>query len=611
MKLIAFGLLLLACIQSFATPDSQVIALYETRLMLNDNRGVLKDWINDSQVNPCYFNSITCNQDGRVTSINLRSSGLSGVLSPRISDLPYLQQLLLDGNNITGGIPQELGNLSSLTTLKLGGNSFNGSIPDSLGRLSKLQILDLSKNLLSGNIPTSLSKLPLLDDINLADNNLSGQIPKQLLQMSLYNYIGNHLNCGQHLIPCEGSSANTGGSNNSALKVVLASIGGAVTLLVIIVLFLLWWQRMRHRPEIYVDVPGQHDHNLEFGQIKRFSWRELQIATNNFSEQNVIGRGGFGKVYKGALKGPHGRKVAVKRLSEVEKPEGEIAFLREVQMISIAVHKNILRLIGFCTTPTERLLVYPYMENLSVASRLRDIKLNEPALDWPTRVRIALGAARGLEYLHEHCNPKIIHRDVKAANVLLDGNFEAVVGDFGLAKMIDKERSTVTTKICGTTGHIAPEYLQTGRSSVKTDIFGYGVMLLEIVTGERAISPDFLEGADDVRLIDQVKLLVQGGRLTEVVDRNLHNAYDFEELEKIIQIALLCTCEEPDRRPAMSEVVKMMEGNVVRAEQWEEWQAAELARSARQVEMRQQQRLVSIREESVNIQEAVQLSGAR
>jgi len=132
-----------------------------------------------------------------------------------------------------------------------------------------------------------------------------------------------------------------------------------------------------------------------------------------------------------------------------------------------------------------------------------DIKLNEPALDWTTRMRIALGAARGLEYLHEHCNPKIIHRDVKAANVLLDGNFEAVVGDFGLAKMMDIGRNTVTTALRGTMGHIAPEYIKTGRPSVKTDIFGYGVTLLEIVTGERAFA--FYPEAGEIMLIDRVR----------------------------------------------------------------------------------------------------------
>jgi len=154
-------------------------------------------------------------------------------------------------------------------------------------------------------------------------------------------------------------------------------------------------------------------------------------------------------------------------------------------------------------------VVVPFIFSDMIVTKLEnaDIKLNEPALDWSTRMRIALGAAHGLEYLHEHCNPKIIHRDVKAANVLLDGNFEAVVGDFGLAKMVDIGRNTVTTGVRGTIGHIAPEYIKTGRPSVKTDVFGYGVTLLEIVTGERAIAfyPDRIEEAGEIMLIDQVR----------------------------------------------------------------------------------------------------------
>ncbi|XP_047091132.1 LRR receptor kinase SERK2-like isoform X3 [Lolium rigidum] len=539
MKLVAFGLVLLGCLQSLAAPDRQVIALHEIRMMLTDSRGVLKDW-NDNQVSPCYLANVRCDQHGDVIG------------------------MLLDGNSITGGIPQELGNLSNLMTLKLGRNKLNGSIPESVGLLSELQNLDLSQNLLIGNIPSSLSNLSSLNNINLAYNSLSGEIPEQLLQVSQYNYTGNHFNCDQHLTSCAGGTNKT----------------------------------------------GQHDHSLEFGQIKRFSWRELQIATNNFSELSVLGKGGFGKVYIGVLPGPDGKKVAVKRLFEVGSPEGEMAFLREVELISIAVHKNILRLIGFCTTPTERLLVYPFMENLSVASRLRDIELNEQTLDWPTRMRIALGAARGLEYLHEHCNPKIIHRDVKAANVLLDGKFEAVIGDFGLAKMMDMGRNTVTTGVRGTMGHIAPEYFKTGRPSVKTDIFGYGVMLLEIVTGERAIFPDFMEGAGEVMLIDQVKLMMQEGRLEEIIDRNINCGYDSQELVKIIQVALLCTHINPGQRPAMSEVVHMLEGNIVLKDRWEEWQQAELTRR-KQYENNQHRKLFSFSEESLNIHEAIELSGGR
>ncbi|RRT57115.1 hypothetical protein B296_00032726 [Ensete ventricosum] len=152
-------------------------------------------------------------------------------------------------------------------------------------------------------------------------------------------------------------------------------------------------------------------------------------------------------------------------------------------MISLAVHRNLLRLLGFCTTATERLLIYPYMSNGSVASRLKA----KPTLDWSTRKRIALGAARGLLYLHEQCDPKIIHRDVKAANILLDDYCEAVVGDFGLAKLLDHRDSHVTTAVRGTVGHIAPEYLSTGQSSEKTDVFGFGILLLELITGLRAV----------------------------------------------------------------------------------------------------------------------------
>lgn len=282
------------------------------------------------------------------------------------------------------------------------------------------------------------------------------------------------------------------------------------------------------------------------GQLKRFSLRELQVATDNFSNKNILGRGGFGKVYKGRL--ADGSLVAVKRLKEERTPGGELQFQTEVEMISMAVHRNLLRLRGFCMTPTERLLVYPFMANGSVASCLRGICSNvfsflmkgvfsssplcqnilmleftyserlkkllhlfserppsQPPLDWSIRPRIALGAARGLAYLHDHCDPKIIHRDVKAANILLDEEFEAVVGDFGLAKLMDYKDTHVTTAVRGTIGHIAPEYLSTGKSSEKTDVFGYGIMLLELITGQRAFDLARLANDDDVMLLDWVR----------------------------------------------------------------------------------------------------------
>uniref|UniRef100_A0A6V7QVC9 non-specific serine/threonine protein kinase n=1 Tax=Ananas comosus var. bracteatus TaxID=296719 RepID=A0A6V7QVC9_ANACO len=614
MKLF-FTFILLAYLDSYVTSDSQRDALFDMKLSLNASDNQLPNW-NQNQVSPCTWNFVTCSGNV-VTEVTLASFGFTGTLSPRIGDLTYLQVLSLQNNNITGGIPKEFGNLLNLTELSLENNRLTGQIPTSLGDLPKLQILDLSKNNFSGSIPDSFSGLSKLNNINLAFNNLAGQIPDRLFQVVKYNIsplrrllsVSNRMVIHFNLI---------GGTHKSKVGVVLGSTGGVIGFLTMGILLLLWKRnRMHSKREIFVDVPGEDDRKIAFGQLKRFAWRELQIATDDFNERNVLGHGGFGKVYKGVL--ADNRKVAVKRFTDVESSGRETTFLREVELISVAVHRNLLRLIGFCTTSTERLLVYPFMENLSVAYRLRgtnsfinlpskkgtEFKPNEPVLDWATRKLVALGTARGLEYLHEHCNPKIIHRDVKAANVLLDENFEAVVGDFGLAKLVDVKMTSVTTKVRGTMGHIAPEYLSTGKSSEKTDVFGYGIMLLELVTGQRAIDISRPE-EDDVLLLDLVKKLLKEGRVESIVDRNLSNNYEIEDVNTMIQIALLCTQASPEQRPTMSEVVRMLEGEGL-AERWEEWQH-EFAR--KQDHDRMQWR-VNWGEDSMSHQEAIELSGGR
>ncbi|KAL3646993.1 hypothetical protein CASFOL_009165 [Castilleja foliolosa] len=605
--------LALACLSSLVSPDAQDFerekggdALYALKITLNASSNQLSDW-NQNQVNPCTWSKVLC--DGsNVTTVTLSNMGFSGTLSPRIGALKTLNTLQLQGNGITGKIPEEFGNLTSLTMLDLENNHLTGEIPSSLSNLKSLTFLILNQNNLSGPIPESLSSLANLVNIQLASNNLSGKIPEQLFQISKYNFSGNQLNCGinsAHICVSE----NGGRSSKSKTGIVIGIVG---VLLVIILLggflmLFIWKGRHKgYRREVFVDVAGEVDRRIEFGQLKRFAWRELQLATDSFSENSVLGQGGFGKVYKGVL--ADNTKVAVKRLTDFESPGGDTAFQREVEMISVAVHRNLLRLIGFCTTPTERLLVYPFMQNLSVASRLRELKPGDPVLDWPTRKRVALGTSRGLEYLHEHCNPKIIHRDVKAANVLLDEDFEAVVGDFGLAKLVDVRRTNITTQVRGTMGHIAPEYLSTGKSSEKTDVFGYGIMLLEIVTGQRAIDFSRLEEEDDVLLLDHVKKLQREKRLDAIVDRNLNREYNIQEVEMMIQVALLCTQSSPDDRPAMSEVVRMLEGEGL-AERWEEWQHVEVTR--RQEYERLQRRFDVWGEDSVYNQDAIELSGGR
>ncbi|XP_037466467.1 LRR receptor kinase SERK2-like [Triticum dicoccoides] len=546
MKL-AYGLIFLGFLQSVACQmiDQQVQVLSEVKMMLNDSRGVLEEW-NDHLDTACSAIATVMCAEGQVVQITLSSSGLSGVLSPSIAKLTTLQRLFLDGNNITGGIPQDIGNLSSLAILKLQNNLFNGSIPDSFGRLSKLENLDLSHNHLSGNIPISLSNIPSLNSINLAYNNLSGEIP-ELLHASLYNYTGNHLNCGPHSMPCEGNINDTGGSRKSTIKVVLGSIGGAIVLVLVAILIL---RRMPCRRYLCSDVPDEHALSLDLGQTQQFSLHHLMIATGNFSRQNFLGKGSLAKVYRGVLPDQDDKAVAVKRFVKIKNHGRDMAFKREAEVIRVPVHNNILRLIGYCMERKERLLVYPFMENLSLSSKLEGLKPNEPTLDWAKRMKIALGIAHALEYLHDNCNPPIIHRDIKAANVLLNGNFEAVLGDFGLARVMDQGKEIVTTEIQGTVGYMAPEYRSTGKASTKTDVYGYGVLVLEIVTGK---GPDFHVN---------VKHLMQEGKPQEIVDPNLDRAYQREELIKLIKISLFCTQEEADRRPTMSEIVKMLEADV-------------------------------------------------
>ncbi|XP_059594488.1 probable LRR receptor-like serine/threonine-protein kinase At5g10290 isoform X1 [Vitis vinifera] len=599
--------LILSCFHSFVLSDSQGDALYALKNSLNASSKQLMDW-HPNEVDPCSWSNVVCDSSNNVISVTLSFMQLSGTLSPKIGILNTLSTLTLEGNGIIGEIPEELGNLSNLTNLNLGNNRLTGEIPSSLGNLKKLRFLILNQNNLTGTIPESLSSLlPSLISLQLASNDLSSQIPEDLFQVPKHNFTGNGLNCGRNFPHLCASDNDSGGSHKPKIGLIVGIVGGLIGLLLFAtVLFFLWKGSCRgYKREVYVDVAGEVDRRIEFGQLTRFAWRELITATENFSEKNVLGKGGFGKVYKGVLR--DNTKVAVKRLTDYESPGGDAAFQREVEMISVAVHRNLLRLIGFCTTPTERILVYPFMQNLSVASRLREVKPGEPVLDWPTRKRVALGTARGLEYLHEHCNPKIIHRDVKAANVLLDEDFEAVVGDFGLAKLVDVRITSVTTQVRGTMGHIAPEYLSTGKSSERTDVFGYGIMLLELVTGQPAVDFSRLEGEDDILLLDHVKKLEREKRLAVIVDRNLNRNYDIQEVEMMIQVALLCTQPSPGDRPAMSEVVRMLEGEGL-AERWEEWQHVEVSRRQ---EYERLQRRFDCGEDSLYHHDAIELSGGR
>ncbi|XP_022922501.1 BRASSINOSTEROID INSENSITIVE 1-associated receptor kinase 1-like [Cucurbita moschata] len=559
---------------SLLSANTEGDALNALKSNLQDPNGVLQSW-DPTLVNPCTWFHVTCDSDNSVTRVDLGNANLSGTLVPQLGDLPSLQYLELYSNNITGEIPREIGLLTNLVSLDLYLNNLTGQIPVTLGELGKLRFLRLNNNSLTGTIPMSLTNVKSLQVLDLSYNQLTGDIPVNG-SFSLFTPISfahNLLNESTARTPPPPlPSSPSPSSGNSATGAIAGGVAAAAALLFAApaVAVALW--RRKKPQDHFFDVPAEEDPEVHLGQLKRFSLRELQVATDHFSNKHILGRGGFGKVYKGRL--ADGSLVAVKRLKEERSQGGELQFQTEVEMISMAVHRNLLRLRGFCMTPTERLLVYPYMVNGSVASCLRERGDSQPPLNWLNRKRIALGSARGLAYLHDHCDPKIIHRDVKAANILLDEEYEAVVGDFGLAKLMDYKDTHVTTAVRGTIGHIAPEYLSTGKSSEKTDVFGYGVMLLELITGQRAFDLARLANDDDVMLLDWVKGLLKDKRLETLVDPDLAGKYPDDEVEQLIQVALLCTQGTPTERPKMSEVVRMLEGDGL-AERWEEWQKEE------------------------------------
>ncbi|CAD6341996.1 unnamed protein product [Miscanthus lutarioriparius] len=554
------------------------------RMQLSDDGGVLKDW-KDNQMTPCYWANIDC-QDNKVIAITLSSAGLVGILSPSIAKITTLQQLLLDGNAISGRIPEELGNLSSLTTLNLGRNSFNGSIPNSLGGLLKLQNLDLSENTLAGAIPNSLgrllnlqnldlsentlagtipisfSNLSSLNNINLSDNDLGGEIPEKLLQVAQYNYTGNHLNCSRQLTPCEKRTAKTGPKTKSNvwILVVVSSLLG-IALCIIFCFGPIMFrslskgkQRVRDRSNVIVhrDVELVWETEGNNPDFTFFNYSQVLDATNDFLVENKLGQGGFGPVYKGRL--PDGLEIAVKRLAS-HSMQGFREFRNEVQLIAKLQHRNLVRLLGYCSHGEEKMLVYEYLKNKSLDFFIFGL---DGSMPWTRRMKIAVGAARGLAFLHDADTP-VIYRDFKASNILLDEDYNTKLSDFGLAKDGPQGDAThVTTRVMGTNGYAAPEYIMTGHLTAKSDVYSFGVVLLELLTGRRSV--DRARRPREQSLVDWARpYLRKPDKLYRVMDPAMECQYSCRGAERAAMVAYKCLSQNPKSRPTMREVVQSLE----------------------------------------------------
>ncbi|XP_059453465.1 probable leucine-rich repeat receptor-like serine/threonine-protein kinase At3g14840 [Corylus avellana] len=330
-------------------------------------------------------------------------------------------------------------------------------------------------------------------------------------------------------------------------------ISVAVAFVIFLVLGILSWKCcLAQKNKTEQDLKDLH---LQTG---RFTLRQINAATNNFDASNKIGEGGFGSVYKGLLL--DGTIIAVKQLSSKSK-QGNREFVNEIGTISALQHPHLVKLYGCCIEGNQLLLVYEYMENNSLARALFGPEDYELKLDWPTRQRICIGIARGLAYLHEESRLKIVHRDIKATNVLLDKNLNSKISDFGLAKLDEEDNTHISTRVAGTYGYMAPEYAMWGHLTDKADVYSFGVVALEIVSGRSNTSN--LAKAGFFHLLDWTLALKEKESLLELVDPRLGSSYKKEEVMVMINVGLRCTNDSAAVRPTMSSVVSILEGKAV------------------------------------------------
>ncbi|XP_072974105.1 probable receptor-like protein kinase At2g42960 [Typha angustifolia] len=289
-----------------------------------------------------------------------------------------------------------------------------------------------------------------------------------------------------------------------------------------------------------------------------FTLRDLEYATNRFSKENVLGEGGYGVVYRGRL--TNGTEVAVKKiLNNLGQAEKE--FRVEVEAIGHVRHKNLVRLLGYCVEGTNRILVYEYVNNGNLEQWLHGAMRQHGVLSWENRMKVILGTAKALAYLHEAIEPKVVHRDIKSSNILIDDEFNGKLSDFGLAKLLGSDKSHVTTRVMGTFGYVAPEYANTGMLNEKSDVYSFGVLLLEAVTGRDPV--DYGRPANEVNLVEWLKMMVGSRRAEEVVDSSLEVKPTIRTLKRTLLIALKCVDPDSDKRPKMGQVARMLEADEI------------------------------------------------
>ncbi|TMX01509.1 hypothetical protein EJD97_024365 [Solanum chilense] len=534
--------------------DPQVTILLDVAGAVGCPKTLAESW---SGNNPCKgWNYITCDAKGTVTVINFAKQNWVGTISPAVANLTGLKSLVMNDNNLTGTIPVSLTSLPELQLVDVSNNNISGKIP----KFRPDVILKTSGNSFIGkDVPLSAPPGARPSSSSSTNNNSPSAAKDEhkssistwvivaiviavvvlilVLCLVLYKYLRNRkskLNKGKEQKLKNGSSKNMKG---------YGAIPSTAS------------QSDTSNSEIYVYDGGHVTIPVEL----------LREATNNFSEENILGRGGFGIVYKGRLH--DGTEIAVKRMeASIASNKGLTEFRAEIEVLTKVRHRHLVALHGFCVNGYERLLVYEYMPQGTLGQHLFDHdQLGFLPLTWKQRLTIALDVARGVEYLHGLAQQSFIHRDLKPSNVLLGDDMRAKVSDFGLVKNAPDGKYSVETRLAGTFGYLAPEYASTGRVTTKIDVFAFGVILMEILTGRKALDESLPEDRSHL-VVWFKKMVVNKEKIVEVLDPTLDpDEETYQSICKVVELAGHCAAREPSQRPDMGHVVNVLAPLV---EQW-------------------------------------------
>ncbi|KAM5559905.1 putative LRR receptor-like serine/threonine-protein kinase [Rosa sericea] len=464
---------------------------------------------------------------------------------------PRIVKIKLSSMNLTGNIPSDLTKLSGLVELWLDGNSLTGQIPDFSGCVD-LKIIHLENNQLSGGLPSSLMDLPSLKELYVQNNVLSGTIPSGLDDKVVMNYTGN-------------INLREGRRTGSRRNIIIGTTVGAAVLIIATIAscILLRKGKKKYHEQDKLSHPlpvqrlesNKNDAPTEAAHC--FTHSEIEEATRKFEKK--IGSGGFGVVYYGKTK--DGKEIAVKVLTS-NSFQGKREFSNEVTLLSRIHHRNLVQFLGYCQEDGRSMLVYEFMHNGTLKEHLYGPLTHEQRINWIKRLEIAEDAAKGIEYLHTGCVPAIIHRDLKSSNILIDKNMRAKVSDFGLSKLAVDGASHVSSIVRGTVGYLDPEYYISQQLTDKSDVYSFGVILLELISGQEAISNENF-GVNCRNIVQWAKLHIESGDIQGIIDPSLHDEYDIQSMWKIAEKALMCVQAHGYMRPSISEVLKEIQDAIL------------------------------------------------